>query len=649
MSGILGIWHLDGRPADRGELARLSAVLRHRGRDAEGLRIDGAAGLACCLARGTPESARETQPAIGADGTVLCFDGRLDDRDELVAALGPQAAVPGDAPDSSLALAAYRVFGDDFPARLSGDFALGLFDPRRRRMLLARDAVGVRPLYYVSMPGLFLLASEIKALVSHPDVDPRPDDVALADFLFMRCGGQEPTSRTFFQNVVSVLPSHWVIVGPEGVLQTKRYWDFDVTRQVTFPRAGEYAEAFREHFERAGRRRVRSARQVAVSVSGGLDSSAVFCAADALARGDAGSRSLPLGVSLTFPDGAPSCDTAYLREVERACASPVVRLHDPPIGFADGCHDAIWHVEGPLLDCQWNSTRVQLSAVKQHGGAVLLTGDGGDQFLFDNAYLVDLSHHGRWLTAWRHLGTYGRWIDVPDREFVRSFAVQLLKYHVPHSVISAMRRVRNRLRPRPAAHSWYRDAFVRLARPVPPVRKRPRAAAHAHSIYGGARSQYLLTRLEAQNKIAAMHGIDVAFPFLDRDLIAFLMAIPGEMHTRDGVPKVLLRDGCHGLMPDAILRRPSKADFTDRVNNGAARDRPAVARWIRNGWAAQRKYLRPEAQAAIETFRPDADMSSAMNGWALCDVLSLELWLRTFIGPERRCQEWRVFEDARVI
>jgi len=648
MSGILGIWRLDGRPADRAELARLSAVLRHRGGDAEGLRISGAAGLACCLGRIAPESRHETQPVIGDDGTLLVFDGRLDDRDELVAALAPRTAASKDLPDSSLVLAAYRVFGDDFPARLSGDFALGVFDPGRRRMLVARDAVGLRPLYYFVSSRLFLFASEIKAIVSHPDVETQPDDGALADFLFMRCVGQEPTSRTFFRNIASVLPSHVVIAGPDGV-QTKQYWDFDVTRRVTLRRPDDYAEAFKEHLDRAVKRRLRSVRTVAIWISGGLDSSAVFCAAHAHAQSDPDSGRLPIGMSLTFPDGAPSDEQAYLCEVERACGSAIARLHDPPVGFADGCRDAIWHTEGPLLDCQWSSTRLQLSAAQQRGAAVLLTGDGGDQFLFDDAYLVDLCHRGRWLTAWRHLRTYGRWMDVPEAVFARRFAALLLKYHVPHAVIAAMRRVRSRFGPRPVAHSWYADAFVRLARPVPPLRKRPKAAAHAHSIYGGVRSQYSLTRLEAQNKTAAMHGLDVALPFLDRDLIAFLMAIPGEMHNRDGVPKALLREGYRNAMPDAIVRRRSKADFTDRVNHGAARDQAAVVNAVRNGLSIERKYVRPEALDAIAGCRPDADPSSAANGWAVCDMLSLEIWLQEFIGPSRRRQEWRMFEDARVI
>src|SRR5579862_5683470 len=178
MSAILGIWHLDDRPADRREVACLAGTIRHRGRDAEGVRIDGAAGLAAHLHRVTPESARETQPAADGDGAMLVFDGRLDNRTELIAALPRDARVSIDSPDSILALAAYQAFGSGFPSRLNGDFALGLFDARQRRLLLARDAIGVRPLYFHSSPRLFLFASEIKAIVSHPDVPTHPDEGA---------------------------------------------------------------------------------------------------------------------------------------------------------------------------------------------------------------------------------------------------------------------------------------------------------------------------------------------------------------------------------------------------------------------------------------------------------------------------------------
>ncbi|HYM23839.1 MAG TPA: asparagine synthase-related protein, partial [Vicinamibacterales bacterium] len=380
MSGILGIWHPDGRPADRAELARLAATIRHRGGDAEGLRIDGAAGLAVHIRRVTPESARETQPVVDDQGAMLAFDGRLDDRDDLIAALDGDGGVSRESPDSSLVLAAYRRLGEACLARLNGDFALAVHDPRRRRLLLARDAIGVRPLYYHATPQLVIFASEIKAIVAHPDVPARPDDETLADFLFTRFTGAPPTPRTFFEHVSSVLPGYAVIVDAGGVRMAP-YWDFDAARAVRFARYGDYVDAFREHFDRAVRRRLRCVRPTAVSVSGGLDSSAIFCAAHRIVRCD-GRVTPPIGVAQTFPDGSPSDEKVFLADLERSSGSPILRLHDPPVGMTDSCRDAIWHSEMPFLDGQWNATHALLSAARQCGAPVLLTGHWGDQFLF---------------------------------------------------------------------------------------------------------------------------------------------------------------------------------------------------------------------------------------------------------------------------
>src|SRR5205823_5301862 len=222
------------------------------------------AGLACHLARITPESAGEIQPVADATGAMLAFDGRLDNRDELLIALERDSTVSPESPDSVLVLAAYRAFGDDAPARLNGDFAFGLFDPLRKQLLLARDALGVRPLYYYASRDLFLFASEIKTLLSHPRVETRPNDDVLAGFLFSRFAGEDAQSTTFFQNIASVLPARRVIVGGPGAIRTQRYWNFDLAREVRYAHFDDYAGAFRQHFELAVRRRLRSAAPVAV-------------------------------------------------------------------------------------------------------------------------------------------------------------------------------------------------------------------------------------------------------------------------------------------------------------------------------------------------------------------------------------------------
>ena len=632
MSGIVGIWNRDGRPVSRSDLSRLCATLAHRG-DSEALEIRGPVGLGCRLSRITPEAVAEVQPVVDSSGTMLVFDGRLDNRDELIAALPHDLPVTGDSPDSRLALAAYRAFGDGFPERLNGDFALGLFDPARSKMLLARDPIGLRPIHYYADGTLFLFASEVKTLLAHENVSSGPDDDVLADLLLRRLACEDLRGVTVFKNIFSVLPAHAVRVSADRVV-TERYWDFDQTHQIRLESFEEFAEAFHHHFRRAVRRRMRSAGPVAVSVSGGLDSSAIFCVAETLRRSESGHPAL-LGVSYTWPDGSPADEKAFLREIERTYGLAITRFDDLPVGIMDACDKAVWHGEAPLLDAQWNATHTLLTALRPLGARVLLTGHWGDQFLFEDAYLVDLCRRGSLWEAWRHVHEFGQWVDVPHSLFKGRLLRTLLRYHAPDAVVSALRRVRNRVRRTEDVRPWYTASFRDRASGDTDSRHRRQASAtaHAQSLYREARSRYHVLCMEWNNKIGAMHGLDMAYPFLDRDLIAFLMAIPGEIQCWKGRHKGILRAALKGILPEAIAARTSKADFTGVVNEGMVKDYERVGQHLHPGaMVAALGYVRAMELAETGRRKQEIRASTCETTWALGDLLFLELWLQEFFG-----------------
>jgi hypothetical protein len=181
MSGIVGLWNLDRQPLDEALLHRMSGRLRHRGPDGEGWRVIGTVGFACQHLWVTPEEVGEVQPVAGRANVMLVMDGRLDNRDELLPALG----LPRTASDAACVVAAYDAWDDRFTERLNGDFAVALFDASKHRLLLARDSIGIRPLYYFRNDRVFAFASEIKALLAHPEIPTRPDDEGIADFLLV--------------------------------------------------------------------------------------------------------------------------------------------------------------------------------------------------------------------------------------------------------------------------------------------------------------------------------------------------------------------------------------------------------------------------------------------------------------------------------
>lgn len=628
MSGIVGIWNLDGKPVEREVLARMSATLAHRGPDGERIWIDGPVGLACQLLRVTPESATEIQPFVGPSGAVLVFDGRLDNREELLNSLRDSHEISSSSPDPALVLAAYEAFGERFPEKLAGDFALGLFDPARHQLLLARDTIGIRPLYHCRTGNTFLFASEIKALLAHPDVSSQPNEKQLAALLLDNIRDQE---MTFFEGVMSLPPAHMGLLTPQSFTM-HRYWDFDSASRIRLGSFEEYAGAFRYYFEKAIRRRLRSAHPVAVSVSGGLDSSSILCMAETLARREPGFPHLQ-GISYTSREGSPSDEKAFLIEIEKKYGTTIHTDPMAPMGVLDGSEEALWYLEIPWLDEHWNTMRTFLRTVQGFGARVVLTGHWGDQVLFPQDYLVDLFRRLAWHDLRMHLSEFSLWLtDVEPEYFQRRFFLDLIKHHVPRRFFPFLRRLRVKQNP-----PWYSKALHRQASRSAWKHtgngRRP-SSAHARSLYETVRSTHHVLCMEWENKMASMHRLEMAFPFLDRDLLSFLMAIPGEVLTWNGVPKGLLRAAMRGVLPGAIARRRGKADFTHLVNEAVKRDfTKMVYRLESEGEAVKRGFVVVDAlKRGLKRLGGRIQGPTCEVAWSLSELLGLELWLQVFFG-----------------
>jgi len=642
MSGIVGIWNLDGQPVARDVLARLSAMLAHRGPDGEGLWIGGAAGVACQLMRVTPESAAESQPYVHESGVVLVFDGRLDNRGELLLALATTAGMGPDVPDARLVVAAYHAYGEEFPKHLNGDFALGLFDPGRQRLLLARDAIGIRPLYHCRAGSTFLFASEIKALLAHPRVTTQPNEDALANIILGPGYSPDDLASTCFEGVFRLPPAH-VLCVTAGQVVTRRYWDFDLAARARIRSFPECVEAFRVHFEEAVRRRIRSAFPVVVSVSGGLDSSAIFCAGETLRKREGGQQQPLVGMSYIYAEGLPSDEKAFLLDIERDYGVSIARIPAPATGFLAGARDQVWQGEAPFLDTNSNGTPEFFGHATATGARVMLTGHWGDQMLVEQAYLVDLFRSLAWGEVREHLAKFQWWCpDVDLRHFQRRFLNDVVRRYLPGTLLILLRQLRDVAGAGAAERMGYTKAFRRRRREGLPkaMRNGVEASAHAAALYSMVRSNYHVLCMESQNKLAAAYGVEMRFPFLDRDLIAFLLSIPGEMQTWKGTHKALLRYGMSGILPASIAGRRGKADFTEVSNDGLKREWPQLLDAMANlDMAARWGYVRGDlARKRFEALRAGLERDDAVTGWNIGDTLGLEFFLQIFFSQSPSVQ-----------
>jgi asparagine synthase (glutamine-hydrolysing) len=679
MGGIVGLWHMDGRPVDRSQLATLSRAAPHRALDGEDFWIGAGAGLGHQHARVTPESLDELQPLVQAD-VAISFDGRLDNRDDLVercrreqrareslAAPGVFAA-PG-VSDAALALGAYACLGVDFVGHLNGEFVLALIDPARHRLILARDMMGARPLYYCALPDSVVFASEIKSILAHPGVAARPDENVLADLLL---NGYYDGAGTCFKGICGVQPGQLVIITPGAPtprthsagapipqtrsagapnaplrstsgsssscsIEVRRHWDFSeaTVRHSSFE---EYEAAFQSLFRQAVRRRLRSAHPVAVSVSGGVDSSAVFCQAAALRQGDEAAAPV-YGFTMTFPDGTPASETDFvdaIRDSAHGSRAPIHRLPCTSFRLLANAERAIWHLEMPQL--LWDARQALSDRARRAGCRVMLDGFFGDQMLGGQAYLVDEARRGHWLTVRRNLQEVSHWTtDAPPGFYRQQFRRDLLRSIAPRSLVGAARTLRGRWRSVERYPSWYARSFRQRAleraldRPRAP---RPRASLHAEQCYRFATSPHYLALLQQGTQAGWMHGLELSCPFRDRDLVAFVMAIPGEIVNWRGVPKGLLRHALNGVLPDGIRRRRSKADFTTLNNEALLAERPAMLRLLgRDSVAAQAGLVDAAAiQDSLEGLPALVDDRDVTLGWKITGAVALELWLRVFMA-----------------
>jgi asparagine synthase (glutamine-hydrolysing) len=625
---MFGCWRLDARPLDRVEIERCLAQLLPPGsEDTESwIGASAAIGHKTGPRSGSSHSSRL---AIAADGTVGLFVGRLDNRGHLIRSLKDQPVVDGDAgpcTDSALIVAAYQSFGDGFVDRIDGDFAIAVFDGRRSRLLLARDRLGMRPLCYTRTKGAFLFGTDAKALLAYPGIEAAPDDTALADFVLYFLAADSWT-RTFFRNIHSLPPGHLLIADADGVA-VRRYFEFDTSARLRLPDIRAYAAALHDVFTASVRKRLRSERPVAVALSGGLDSSYIFCAAERLVREEPGLCPAVLGLHLDGLPGTPSDECRFIEEIERTYGCRIDRLPEAP-GFLEDAPQEVWSSESPRVDRLSRQGRLMRTRAHEAGAARLLTGHWGDQVLSDSDYLLDLLKSGRWRSLRRHAE---RW-RVSTPQLTARLARRLVTRVAPPPVVSVVRLARARGETwqsgwfTPPFRALLRDRFL-AERPAAPLA----GTSHAGAIHRQSRLPYHVHCMEWNVRVGAGSGLDVAFPYLDRDLIQFLMSIPGEIQSHDGVSRGLMRQAMRGTVPDAIVERRDKGEFTHVGRQSLERDRAAISALLgRDALSVRFGYVDgPALRKAIEAWSGASHGADGAMTGRLTDLCGLELLLRRF-------------------
>jgi asparagine synthase (glutamine-hydrolysing) len=284
MCGISGIINLDlQKPVDRTDLVNMTRALRHRGPDGEGFYVAGPIGLGH-RRLAIIDLAGGKQPITNEDRTMwIVCNGEIYNYKELRHSLIRAGHSFATASDTEVILHAYEMYGPECVKVLNGMFALAIWDGGRRRLLLARDRAGIKPLYYARAAGVFLFGSELKAILQHSAMERRLDLTALHQYLSLE---YVPTPRTIFTGISKLPPGHTLILEPfRDRLSIQAYWDMALARSEARgdQRLEDYVAEFKDIFPQVLRQELTADVPVGVLLSGGMDSSAVAAQAVKLA------------------------------------------------------------------------------------------------------------------------------------------------------------------------------------------------------------------------------------------------------------------------------------------------------------------------------------------------------------------------------
>jgi asparagine synthase (glutamine-hydrolysing) len=607
-----GRWNFDGEPVDSEYLKEVDAAIRTYGPDDGGSYSAGNVTILYRAFHTTRESHHQTQPHLTATGPVITWDGRLDNRSDLIRKFDDELTI--NSSDLAIVAAAYGRCGADCLAMLVGDWALSIWTPANRSVLLAKDPIGTRTLYYAIKNAQLTWSTVLDPLVLHLNQTSELNEEWLAGwFSFFPAAHLTP-----FPGIQSVPPSCSVLVRG-GQQKITRYWDFDAGKKVRYRTDREYEEHFRSVFSQAVRVRLRSDTPVLAELSGGMDSSSIVCVADQVIGLGLGETPRLDTVSY-YDDSEPNWDErSYFTKVEEkrgriGCHVDVGAQVCFTFDFAHPCFAAIPGSSNRssehLLDC-----------ITRHGNRVVLSGIGGDEVtggvptplpeladLLTSGRIGTLAHQ---LKAWA-LNKRKPWLHL-FWETIRAFLPVALLAPLPQK--------------RPA--SWLRHDFV----------QRNRTALQGYDsslgLWGPRPSfQENLSTLRALQRQLSCSPIQTGplcekrYPYLDRGLLEFLFAIPREQLVRPVQRRSLMRRALVGIVPDEILNRKRKAFVARKVMTTVSENYECLVDLSRALVSASLGIIDPEAfRQALQKVRNGQDLSMV----ALLRTLDIESWLRGLI------------------
>ncbi|MGB9116361.1 asparagine synthase (glutamine-hydrolyzing) [Bradyrhizobium sp.] len=641
MCGIAGFFgRPDGLESGRVLLQRMISAISHRGPDERGVFVDRGTGLGH-VRLSIIDLATGRQPMANVDRTVfLSFNGEIFNyvelRQELIAR-GHRFATQS---DTEVILHLYEEMGSDCVERFNGDFAFALWDSRCNRLMLARDRMGVRPLFYAQRGSSLVFASEIKALLEVPGISAALDPIAL-DQIFTLWFPLSP--RTPFKHIYELPPAHVLIADSDGVA-VRRYWS------IEYPELGEdslngrnecdIADELRALFLDATRIRLRSDVTVGAYLSGGLDSSIVAAAIKSIVP----DRLRTFSVTFDSPEFDES---DYQNEMTRALCTEHRSIQCSSQEIASVFPAVIRHAECPILRTSPAPLFALSKLVHDQGCKVVLTGEGADEVLagydiFKEAKLRRFcarQPHSRFRPQlFRRLYPYLPGLQGQSQKYLESFFSSGLA-EMQDPLFSHLPRFRTTM----GGKIFFSDDLRREVQDYDALAElRSRLPAEFVRWDPLSQAQYLETAyllpgfiLSSQgDRVAMAHAVESRFPFLDHRVVEFAARIPPKLKIRGLREKHILREATQQMLPPRIGNRSKQPYRAPDSQSFFAPPAPDYVSSILS--AASIKdvgYFDARAVAKLTKKCQNQPVVGFRDNMAFVGILSAQMWHREFTKP----------------